>query len=885
MDFILVPDALFASEARFVLAQQPTIGARVGSFQVLLDTLTELWVIEKPADTWAVTLQEKALSMTDAFWAKSIKADERTTIEALTRSLKFMLDHRLLARPLTQLQHSQGRQQLYYNDLVRLQQEISLLPFEQQIAENWLEASAEVGLESLHVYPLFDINTLLPWQQSIIQCLQQKGWLAPQVDKYANLLPPVQSTDEAIDAFNQRLFNGVAEPLSLPRSALKWLTCRDAAQEAEATAAMLQQAIKTGIQPFELAVVVPKKTMHSQWLGYYLNQAGLAVSNLRLPADLFDWQAELIQNLLSHLLKPDLRMSMQSVLINPVMPWDASTGYKLADKYKRAGSLFSTSDSRQALLLAMLGRHEKAVTSSDECIQWLQGISDLLSYKSVVGLSRQRMSEILLRVQHLFSLYDDQEFEQQLLSVLKQISVASINLQGERQRYLNAVITVEEDEVLPIAVKHLYVLGFNSGHYEYKPAKTGALTRYQWDALSEEIAGSVQIPNLHKEQQRWQQTFKSLLGTAQRKIVFMRSLVNSKGALLEPSETLFDIALCYQAINQLDPAALEQSVFADALLPVNERVNFESAEITVPDALDMHGSLLGRYVNNDGSPRHESPSSLDTMMLSPLAWLLGRLRIESQVWEVASLQPHIAGTIAHQVFEEYAAIQDEPIDEACLAAFFEKSVQEHAAFLNAPAFTMAKQDLFNSVSTSLAAFDEWLQQDDWKVAKVEITLEGKGMFGITVKGKADAVLIAGDDVLILDYKKSSHKERLKRLEKGYELQTALYRDMYKSTFGQPKGILSSGYCTLNDQVLLTDYVLNPSPQMHVKSATNSLNEQSVKAQDQVRNTLDCLRAGQLVFNSSDDIRLWQSRGVSVYALTDNRLVQRFTVKADGKEAE
>lgn len=113
MGFIFVPDALFASEARYALAQNNTVGTRVGSFQVLLETLAELWVLPIPADTWADTLQEKALTMQQAFWAQSIKADERTTVHALTASLQTMMDHRLLGKPLVKLQHPQNHQQRY----------------------------------------------------------------------------------------------------------------------------------------------------------------------------------------------------------------------------------------------------------------------------------------------------------------------------------------------------------------------------------------------------------------------------------------------------------------------------------------------------------------------------------------------------------------------------------------------------------------------------------------------------------------------------------------------------------------------------------------------------------------------------------------------------
>lgn len=77
MDFILVPDALTASETRYALAQRNTMGTKVGSFSVLLETLAELWLIEPSELDWGAALQEQALAMGDAFWARSIRVDER----------------------------------------------------------------------------------------------------------------------------------------------------------------------------------------------------------------------------------------------------------------------------------------------------------------------------------------------------------------------------------------------------------------------------------------------------------------------------------------------------------------------------------------------------------------------------------------------------------------------------------------------------------------------------------------------------------------------------------------------------------------------------------------------------------------------------------------
>jgi hypothetical protein len=59
VDFILVPDTLAASETCHALAQRNTMGAKVGSFSVLLETLAELWLIEPSDLDWGASIVHK----------------------------------------------------------------------------------------------------------------------------------------------------------------------------------------------------------------------------------------------------------------------------------------------------------------------------------------------------------------------------------------------------------------------------------------------------------------------------------------------------------------------------------------------------------------------------------------------------------------------------------------------------------------------------------------------------------------------------------------------------------------------------------------------------------------------------------------------------------
>ena len=154
----------------------------------------------------------------------------------------------------------------------------------------------------------------------------------------------------------------------------------------------------------------------------------------------------------------------------------------------------------------------------------------------------------------MLALYSQPSFsEQQLQSVLPHLNVGSLTLNGERTRYLNAVLVVEEGEPLPVNVQQLYVLGFNNGHYQYQPAYTGALSRQQWDDLA------LPIPTQAAEQQRWQQGFRQLLSRATNKLVFLRALADAEGKRLDPQRYPHRYGpLCYCPADKLAPESLEQ---------------------------------------------------------------------------------------------------------------------------------------------------------------------------------------------------------------------------------------------------------------------------------------------------------------------------------------
>lgn len=887
MDFILVPDALAASEVRYALAKNNTIGTRVGSFPVLLETLAELWLLELPTQNWDDLLQEKALAMENAFWSKSIQIDEIATLSQIKKSLQFLFNYKPLGSALQPIKAPEDRYSRYVNDLIELAESIGEQPETEQLAVQWFERHTDAAIEPLHIYSQVDISRLYPWQQKILEIFKNKGWLAPQESKYQYITAAKSSNAQSnIHQFTESLFN--VEAAKIPQDNLYWLTCRDAMHEAEAVTSMIQAAINEGAVASKIAVVVPANGDYERLLAQYFTPAGLIASNLSQDSSLFDWQSALLNDLLTIVAKPDLPMAVMSVLINPLMPWGAGRGYQLADQYAKKFSFDGINDTNavegeQTLRELLLTTPQN--TSAD-VVQWLQSITALCRKTGYKGLTQKRFQNLLDTVERVLVLNEGISLTQAIDRVLQYLPVSTLEVDSERTRYIDGITIITEDEALPITVEQLFVLGFNQGHYCYQPENTGAIPREAWNLIAPKLGLS--IPTTEQNQLVWQQDFAQLLSKADTRITFMRSTSNELGELIEASDTLLDMALCFQELSDLNPLQLEQSILkAQHPLLKTEKITLKAPdEIELKD-LDFGKSLPEAMKNKDGDIRTESPSSLERLMISPLSWLLNRLYLESKIWEPQAPNILILGNIAHKAFElffmpssgEHKETQ-QPLDTANFDKVFNEAVTSEAPFLNSEQWSVKKNQLHNQVLRALQALLGWCQEHGWKVIQTEQDITGTH-WGISLRGSIDAVLSNGEQHLIVDYKTSKHKKRLERLEKGYDLQTLIYRELFEQQNENSQPL--SGYYTLNDSTLVSDQDLPSSDDLKVVCPEKTVEEQSEKASELVSQQIEDIYKGLIKLNSSEDSKTWDKQGITAYALKDNTLLTRFM--HNGQESE
>jgi hypothetical protein len=866
MDFVLVPDAVTANYVRGELAKQGIANTKVGNFQALIDILKELWIIPEKEDTFSQQLQSNALQMKEAFWAESILVDEIAVINLLENTVNQLLNLLPINHIPEVIADPQTRLEQYFNDIIRLFYFLNDRPSDQKTAAEWLSLDITDSIQPVNLFVLDNVR-LHPWQKEVVNRLLAHSNLEQQIlftETQQQLR--LQGAQDYIDMSN-RLFEE-ASPQPVP-DGFKGVLCRDLLEEFEVLASRIQKLIQQGTSPNEIAFIYPKGMDGIAYLSQEFAKREITLSNLPLIETGYDWQTELLRDLISLQLNPLVPMVKKSVLSNPLMPW--------AFKAKLNRILSSDKHSQAIADEYCEGLYQlvnQSVTNSEEFLVLLAEIGNKLKFQNELSLTKRRWLVLLEQVKTVFALYASLSFPEQCQKVLAQLRSASMTLNSEKPFYLNAVTALSSSESLPKPVEHLFVIGFNEGHYRFTlkdQISNTVLDLGTWQSLG---FSEIMQANLLYEQQ----ILKQNLAKTKQSLTLLASRQAFDGSSLGLSEMALDLALCFQEVEEVDPHELFSHLnelgddfVAWKQLAVEDLRTDEIEDLTFAE------NLLSLHKDSDGNQRAESPSSLERMMVSPLDWLFNRQGLEDKSWQIQTLDILIQGQTAHKVFELYKDHQAKGYSDALFEELFTKSLQLEAPFVLQPGWRLERIHLKQQVKRALIGFVDWLNAEDWRIDDVEKRLHGE-IWGIPLKGFTDAVLVNGDKTLILDYKKSKSDDRIKRLNNGLDLQTYIYRSLYAQQFGDSE--IHSGYYTLNDQVLALDQSDSSQTTIKVKTPDVSLEEQSLEARNIIQNRLRELADGFVRLNRSTDEKSWADKGVKAYSLNDNPVIKRFVIEEE-----
>jgi hypothetical protein len=302
-------------------------------------------------------------------------------------------------------------------------------------------------------------------------------------------------------------------------------------------------------------------------------------------------------------------------------------------------------------------------------------------------------------------------------------------------------------------------------------------------ALIREQTG-LALPSMASQLDRALALFIRQLHCVSEQIVLLLSERDRGGGALAPSSSLPLMARLVEGIAAPDDLVVPvhgAGTIWDRLVAWRARPEFKAIEAPdLPPHLEFGIDLLGLRRKEDGSLRPQSPSRLETLLVSPLAWLLGELGAQQVSWAPETLDVMLRGSLAHEVFELlFPPGSDHPDHDAIGAGprSADGPHPRHRPFLQSPAWLVERRTLESEIVKAARHWSQVLTALGAEIVGNEFWLSGE-IFGHPVHGKADCLLrLADGQAVVIDYKKSSSGGRRKRLKAGWDLQVDLYRRM------------------------------------------------------------------------------------------------------------
>jgi hypothetical protein len=906
LHYLLVPDRGAGRKLRREIASRGArCGTVVGTWGELLDQACRSYLLKPAGTAWDDRLGEAARKLTDAFWAESMKADADGTLSVLDRELRKLLDalgpgrdlHPAGASPMS----DRGKRNLA--DLSRLHEAMGkVLPGDLATIAGLLALDGSDAGRCIVVYRRSGIPVLSPWQEALLRKLGADAGGAHDpalVEILGGALAagPSGNPGSALRHLQESLFGAgtVEAPMD---DSVTCLAVRDRLECAEVAAGMVQKALAADpmLKSSEIGLLLPGDRSCEDALGEVFTRAGIPVSGLEGPPHLRNLGGEAVFHFLATRRRPAPAMALAALYSSPLMPWDESEGNRLAMEIMRGefnpeAPDGSFAEGRRMVLL--LREPHESVNSLGEA---LREFGSLLT--PAEGMSRhvRAAREALESVGEALRRWKGMDVPwEALVSLVPQAPMPSSAIPALTRE---GVAIFPEDEEPWRPVRLLFVLGFKEGRYPASPERSQLFDPEDVAALRNSLGFAIESAEEGMSRRR-DLFLRQIRGVGDR-VVFLAPLRDAMGEEMAPSGTIAFMARLFKEVHApedliltLERESHRAKVNGLAEAPPADPVTTGALAVGDPD-------LKVDLVDDAGGKRRAlTPSSLETLMVSPLSWFLEREDIVPRSWAPEVLDPAIKGTLAHEVFEHLFLV-GAPLPEATKIKSSVEILLHAAMLLRAPFLTAAewyveRRNLSKEIETAALRWRELLDRSEATILGVETTLTG--MFDdVPIRGRTDLLLgLPSGRIFVVDYKKSTSSKRRTCMEEGYDIQASLYRHMLRSggtVDGGADGIgraLKAGaeigvlYYMMDDQRALTD-TAGWIP--HTVSGVQELGGGiSVNGEALVRERIAALRAGILPLNREDDAERFAKVGVKTYALDSSPLVSRFVHPApEGEDA-
>jgi len=903
--FLLVPDAGAARRVRRLIAERGACsGVVVGAWPELVEWARRAYLMPAPADDWEHVFANALGELKDAFWTESCKVAPVETAAAVERTLVALLSATDPARGFEGLSPEglAERPRRHIKDLVRLAKSLGeRLPPELLGVRELLAAKREDALHTLRVEQVERVPALTRWQQALVDKLNRDAGDGEPTDSAlaailkevfapeATAAPGAPGASSSLRVLQSRLFGASAEKAALDDS-VQWVGVRDFLQEAEVAAGMVQRLLAEDprLKPAEIGLLLPDEFEFAVAVEDAFRLGGLALSGL--PAE--RWRRDLGREAVFHFLycrqKPAPAMALAVCLSSPLMPWSREQGAELAQTvmdgdYDLAAFAGADAEARAMLELLREGDVEPATLSAalKRFAALIDGGEEFAAHS---GEARAAVDEIT------GLLAGAREIE---WSALRRAAIPRLITAGESSEFTREGVTVWRAGQEPWRpVKRLVVLGFAQDRYPEALGRNAVFSAEDLDRIRKDTGLPIDTP---AEELAWRRArFRRQLVAVSEAVTFLVPRRDATGKALSASESLVFMHQLFAGPESADELVVELETEegrarAGGVALATPAAPEPPRELVVED-LEFGRDLVALRQDAAGKSKPESPSSLETLMVSRLTWLLRRLKAEPLEWAPEEAGPALLGTLAHEVFEGlFAPGVPLPAREAIperVEALVEEAIRRIAPFLRASSWLVERRHFTAQTVKAAQVWRDVLAGLGAEVVAAEEWLAGEWS-GIAVHGQTDLILeLPGQRLLVVDYKRSKSTGRLKQMQKGFDSQASLYRAMLAS--GGPKdrektelaarlrAAAETGvvYYLLNDQAALSDVAPPGAESIAGWQALGG--DIASEALGRIGKHLAEVRAGRIALNRAGDANFFDKEaGIKPYALEASPLVTLF----------
>ena len=845
----------------------------------------------------------------DAFWARSLSVAPVETSEAVKSALIQIVSATDPASDIDIADLQTGslaeRPRRHLDDLFRL---VSLLkgrwPRELSMMQSLFPADPGDALHTFRVYHIEVIPRLTRWQTRLVEKLNQDSDNPAQHrdEQLPRILHKVLGGDSAgapasaLYFLQQRLFEAVTDTDRREADeSVQWVGTRDFLQEAEVAAGMVQSMLaeNTNLKPADTGLLIPDSFEYATALEDVFALGGMALSGL--PAE--RWRRDLGREAVFHFLycrqKPAPAMALAICLSSPLMPWSREQGAILAQAVMDGDYRFRPFSSGNRDVQTMLD------LLRDGDVEPASLASALPEFASLLRASEGLAGHVQQARAAVGQLQDSLQGAAAIdWTALRRAVSPKFITSGESPDFnLEGVTVWRESQEAWRPVKRLIVLGFAQGHYPSALANDPVFSADDLESIREQTGLPVSLPAAVLEGHRLR--FKRQLSAVSESVTFLIPHRDPRGERQSPSESLVFMHQLFAGPESAHERIVELDSHDDHARPrhlsLAATASPQPPRALLTEDLDFHRDLLALRTDPEGQLKPESPSSLETLMVSGLAWLLRSLKAEPFLWAPEAVDGALLGTLAHKVFEGLFRPGEAPPDPGDIPGrvetLLEEAIRKLAPFLRASRWQVERRHFKTETIKAARAWSDILARLDAQVLATETWIQGTWS-GIPIHGQTDLLLgLPGKQLLVVDYKRSKSGNRRPRMEKGYDSQASLYRAMLASgglkddTDQTPRARICAAartgivYYMLNDQVSLSDSTLPGSAA--VPGWQTLENDVASQAMALIRQRLGQVRAGEVRLNRDSDAKFFEKEaGITPYALQNSPLIGLFTVAGE-----